>query len=280
MSDPTPAIAPSYETIEFDLDDDLFDFDALVERAQVAPESAREPASPEPVPPVAAASAAPAAPLVPAHAPSPVAPRTAAAAPIAQTIVPPPPRSRFADGAAARRAFGQVRASPKLVIALLVSIAFSFLFTGVTWRSVRTLDTKVSEVRRIAEHPVADPTPVAPTSSPTDPAFSLIAPHATDVVVPDLYTAKAAAAIDVLQGELARGDHAGARERLFAVLALIDRPATEGSAASDVIRDRAALVARASLLIADSYRLQADALQAEQIAVLAPPRATGEEEKQ
>lgn len=132
---------------------------------------------------------------------------------------------------------------PRLV-AVVISIAFLLYFplAFITWRSV---DTMRSSVREMGDR-------LAVTA---DEVLRSRAPNGDSVESPTIPSAlgtKSEGEESLEKAELAltRGDFEGARQRLYALLAVVDRLPE---------KSRADIEARASYMLGETFRLQADA---------------------
>lgn len=267
-----------------DLDEDLFDFDELLRDVELFAEesapsaasdkpAAREPAPPSALPAEKASSEGSeskglssmgtpppgAQPLSqpthqPPRRPPPVAPRTQPARAPAQAGTPSAPEQveveparRFVLGRGAALALGAVAA---VNLALLV---FVVLALGAVRGMVKEVGGQVASSSESVRDQAED---IARTFDQA--SRPVIAPQP-----------EGAAALTRARALLARGEHQRARETLYALLAVADRlPANE----------RRDVEARARFLIADTWRLEADAVEARAPAALQPQEATGPEQ--
>jgi len=244
-------VSHAQETPDFDLDEDLFDFAGVVRESEAAdpeedleeifasfrdaapqeelvsvptaPASSPKAAAP---PPTRAPSAAAPAPVREAHEPAPsrVAPAKAHAAPRepVQELTPAPRAPRFTKGVVA--------------IALAVTVLNSVLALVVLRSGARDGAAHVGTDAAAAEHDAARP---APLSEPR--TARLPDPETLD-------TLHAHPALDEARSEIARGEYSAARQRVYGLLAIIDR--------LDEPR-RGALEADCRFLIAQALHLEA-----------------------
>jgi hypothetical protein len=226
-----------------DVDGDLFDFDELLRDAEhfaqpASPQAAPQPqAAPPPALPVVASTVAT---HRPPRRPPPVAPRpvvVAAPEPVAANAVTAPQASVPA----------QFRVTRGLALTLCGAAALNLAVLALVFQALGTVRGMVSETDGRASS--ASVEQVAEPRAPLRTASAENAPPAEGE------TALARAAELLESGEQQR-----AREALYALLAVSDRlPAAS----------RADVEARARILIADAWRLEADALERELLALAA-----------
>lgn len=133
-------------------------------------------------------------------------------------------------------------ASSRTQLALAVMVAFNLLLVGLSWRSQ-------GSTRALIESMGSAPAPAEATAEERlSPLTSR--PQALDLPIADM-RAEGYETLDEAARAIERGEFQLAREMLFALLAVIDR--VEDTARYDV-------EARASFLIGDAYRFEADAL--------------------
>ncbi len=229
---------------DFDLDEDLFDFAGVVREPEAdgneedldqifasfrdAPPSEEllnVPSAPAAVPPapVPAAASAPATPARPA-APAPTAPR-APAAPSA-----PEPTHELAPVARG------TRLSKGVVAIALAVTALNSVLALVVLRARPSGDAGV-----VASEPESDSAHGALAAAPHTPAMALPEPETIDASLSH-------PTLDEARAQISRGEYAAARQKVYALLAIIDR-----------LEDprRGALEADCQFLIAQSLHLEA-----------------------
>jgi hypothetical protein len=227
-----------------DLDQDLFDFDELLRDAELfgAPNTARA-VAPQPAPPAALPAAAlpvaAASTTTPAQAthrpprrPPPVAPRPA---PVAVAEV--EPASMPVAPVTAQHQPTQIRVSRGLALTLCGVAALNLMLLALVFQALGTVRGMARDAgarnpeNRAAEHELA-PEPAATSGAAVAPPEEGLA------------------ALERAAELSANGEHQRARESLYALLAVADRLPAES---------RLGVGARARLLIADAWRLEADA---------------------
>ncbi len=224
---------------EFDEDDDLFDFDEIVQAAleetgfhqgiedlldeeDSAQEAEAElPAQPAPAAPAAAAPGA-------------------AAIPTADLLAAP---STGRSGRYVWQESGDRKGASPTVWVLVLVAACNLALVGVAWRSLGTMETAIDKVGAR----LSDPLLVTPADGSDEPRGE--AP-ATTWRPPEVSTApEGRQTLELAREDLERGAFGRARRRLYSLLAVLDR--VEVSEREDV-------EARARLLVADSWRLEAE----------------------
>lgn len=264
MTQPHEGTGPTKTVI--DENEDLFSFDELTEpKATVGDAGAIAPATTGAAPAFSnineeamaavlgpAPTSAPAVAAVPAPDTAPVVGGTSAPAAPAPKAPPVTELGRFKL---------DFRGSPVLLAALALFALGNLALIGLVWKSMSTFQASLEARPSVAtdSHGNSNTGSGAPSGDPHAGASSTAdAPRPPAQLEPkpegEETLANARQAID-------RGDFEGARRMLYGLLAVADRwePAR-----------RADLEARATIAIADSYRLQADALAAEP----APPAKT------
>jgi len=233
-----PAVNPSDDEFD-DIDDDLFSFDDLI-RDSADGDLAKN----------LGAELDRALEDTTQNAPAPVAPTTAAVrptAPVAAAPVTPvgPTDPTGPTGPGSPAAGPQPRPSlpSRLRLVIAVMIVLNLILVGVSWRSE-------SSTRRLIEDLTETRAPR--TASTTTAAASHVDTRELPIAGP---RAEGYETIDEAGRAIARGEFRAAREMLFSLLTIIDR--VEEPARYDV-------EARAAFLIADAYRLEADALDGAQ----------------
>jgi hypothetical protein len=212
--------------------DDLFNFDDLF-RGSSQPESVGAGAStsaplsaprPTPTSPAPSSAAAPGQlPLVKAVAPKPAAPAPAPSA----------------NPAALPRRFG----APTVALLLIATLA-NLALVGVVWRSMSGMGSALSA----AVDKVANANESPPATAPR----AVEAWEYLNIKVPTSNESKQA--LDAAAKDLSQGDFERARARLYSLLAVVDR--------FDVSL-RAGVTSRAQVMLADSFREQADRIEAQ-----------------
>jgi DNA polymerase III subunit gamma/tau len=226
-----------------DVNDDLFDFDELLRDAELFAEPAPREAALQPQaapPPALPVVAAPEATHRPPRRPPPLAPRP--------VVVPAPePVAAAAVVAPEASAPAQFRVGRGLVLTLCGAAALNLAVLALVFQALGSVRGMVSEVGGRESNPPTEQSSLQ--HAPSHAVGNENAPPAEGE------TALARAA-----ELLGSGEHQRARETLYALLAVSDRlPATS----------RADVEARARLLIADAWRLEADALERELVALAA-----------
>lgn len=230
-----------------DLNEDLFDFDELLRDAELFGDATDAQAAPPEAAPAAALPAVAAATAThrPPRRPPPVPPRTV---PVAVAAVESGPFAA-AVHAAQPEPRTQVRVSRGLALTLCGAAALNLTLLVLVFEALGT----VRGMARESERPAAD--------ASAEPERGL-RPEGDSIAPPD----EGVAALERAAELSANGEHQRARESLYALLAVCDRLSAES---------RLDVEARARLLIADSWRLEADALESELAALASeqePPR--------
>jgi hypothetical protein len=230
-----------------DLDEDLFDFDELLRDAELYAKSGAPPSelAPEPAPPPPALPA-PAAEAThrPPRRPPPVAPRPAPV-PVAA-----PARVEVAELADTQTHVPQqFRLGRGLALTLCGAAAINLAVLALVFQALGTVRGMVSEVGKTA--PSAES-----GAQPHGSALGLGRVGESESAPPAEGESALARAAELL----ANGEHQRAREALYALLAVSDRLPADS---------RAGVEARARILVADAWRLEADALERESVALAA-----------
>jgi len=228
---PKPAPAPPVET-----DEDLFNFDELLGAKKQAEAlnneldavlDAVESAKGQ----VAATVAAPAAAAAPTAAPLPVSAAPVAAGPAPAVVAP------------GQTVIHQKLSMSPLAAALLAAVVLvNLVLMFVAWRSVATVKQFVLDVG----HDVADTTSELKAESTHRSREAAFESQPVFGALPEGYRT-----LEIAKERMQRGEHARARRMLYGLLSVIDRidqPA------------RGEVEAQAGFLIADSYRIEAEAL--------------------
>lgn len=214
-------------------EDDLFNFDDLFRgpsKAESATATARvPPALPKPAP--AAASAAPAVASTPSQ------------LPLVRPVTPRPP-VQTAPLAAAPPVIEPRRAGGLNLAALGLATLVNLALVGVVWRSMSGMD---SALREVGDQ-------VARASEPSSSTANTPRHEWQQLMDAAPVSGEGEQALESAAHDLSLGDYERCRVRLYSLLAVVDR--------FDV-KQRSRLTSRAQVLIADSYREQADRVERE-----------------
>ena len=232
-------------------DDDLFNFDDLFrapstgEPAVVtAPAVAQTVFAPAPAARTPVATAKPTATVKPAAATQPT--PTNAQLPVVKAVAPKVAEAPTAKLAAplAMPPSETRRASPLTLVAVGMAMLVNLALIGIVWRSMSGMD---AALREVGDH-------VARASEPAA-HEQIVKPQTWQALVIEAPTdGEAERALESAAADVRLGEFELARTRLYSLLSVIDR--------FDV-KLRASLTSRAQVLIADTYREQADRVEHE-----------------